>query len=298
MTIPNFLIIGAAKAGTSSLYYYLQQHPQIYMSPLKEPKFFALKGKKLNFQGPDKVIVNRTSVNTFEAYEQLFQDATNEVAIGEASPIYLYSKCAAENIKTYKPSAKLIVVLRDPVDRAFSSFSHLIREGYETLTFAEALQEEPIRIAHNWAPLWHYKEKGYYYRQLKRYFDRFSRDNIKIYLFEDLLEDSQSVVKNIFQFLDVEENFIPDMTKQNISGVPKNRFIHSLFTRDNLVKTALKPLFPHQKRKQIRSTITEYNMRDKPRLSMEVREDLIDIYRADILQLQDLIQRDLSKWLE
>lgn len=178
MVLPNFLIIGAAKAGTTSLYSYLKQHPDIFMSSWKEPKFFSLEGEKLDFQGPSQII-NTDSINNLESYLELFEGVKDETAIGEASPIYLYSPKAPANIKKYIPDAKLIVVLRHPAERAFSSFAHLIRAGYETLSFEEALEEEPQRIKEKWAPLWYYKEKGFYAQQLERYFELFDREDRK-----------------------------------------------------------------------------------------------------------------------
>ena len=141
MTLPNFLIIGSAKGGTSSLHYYLRQHPQIFMPDLKEPRFFALEGGILNFQNPDSAI-NYNSITTLREYESLFANVTNELGIGEASPLYLYSEKAARRIKHYVPDAKLMVILRNPVDRAFSCYTHLLREGYETLSFEAALKAE------------------------------------------------------------------------------------------------------------------------------------------------------------
>lgn len=296
MVMPNFLIIGAAKAGTTSLYYYLSQHPQIYMSPAKEPRFFALEGEDLNFRNPDQDI-NRTSVTTPEAYNQLFQGVTDETAIGEASPLYLYSPKAVERIKHYIPDVKLIAILRDPVDRAFSCYTHLIREGYEPLSFSGGLNEEPNRIQNNWAHLWHYQQAGYYYTQLKRYFDTFAPEQIKVYLYEDLNADSTAVTQDICRFLGVDDTFEPDLTRMNVSGVPKVRLLHGLFKR-NPIKTALKPLFPPDLRKQIARKVKAWNLQDKPSLPSEVRAQMIETYREDILKLEELIQRDLSKWLK
>ncbi|MEQ9621323.1 sulfotransferase family protein [Coleofasciculus chthonoplastes] len=296
MVLPNFLIIGAAKAGTSSLYYYLQQHPQIYMSPVKEPKFFALEGEPLDFQGPDQGI-NRTSRTSLAAYSELFQDVSDEIAIGEASPLYLYSFKAAIRIKHYLPNVKLIAILRHPVDRAFSSFAHLVREGYETLSFAEALREEPTRIQQKWAPLFYYKQQGFYYTQLKRYFDTFERSQIKLYLYEELAANSTAVVQDIFRFLGVDDTFIPDLSRKNISGVPKSRRLYSLFNRDNPIKSALKPFFSEQLRRSIAEKFDKQNLGAKPILLPEDRQDLLKLYKEDILKLQNLIQRDLSHWI-
>lgn len=296
--MPNFIVIGAGKAGTSSIFYYLKQHPQIYMSPLKEPKFFALKGEPLNFQGPDKDIVNSTSVNTLEAYQDLFQGVSDEIAIGEASPIYLYSPKAPPRIKDYLPEVKLIAILRNPVERAFSSFTHLLREGYETLSFEEALQEEENRIQRKWAALWHYKQKGYYYEQLKRYYDIFDRQQIKVYLYEELQADNIALIQDIYNFVGVDDTFVPDLSQKNVSGTPKSQLLHDLFTKDNSLKSLLKPLFPKQLRRNIADKAIANNLGSKPILAPETGDRLRQLYREDILQLQDLIERDLSAWLE
>ena len=296
-TMPNFLIIGAGKAGTSSIYHYLKQHPQVYMSPLKEPKFFALEGETLDFQGPDKDIVNRTSVNNLEDYQNLFQEASTEIAIGEASPVYLYDPKAPSKIKTYLPEVKLIAILRNPVERAFSSFTHLLREGFETLSFEQALAEEENRIQKKWAPLWHYQQKGYYYEQLKRYYSIFKREQIEVYLYDDLRDNSTNLIQSIYKYVGVDDTFIPDLSKKNVSGNPKSRFVHDLFTKDNQIKSLLKPLFPKQLRRNIADTAIEKNLGAKPMLKGETRHQLQQLYREDVLQLQDLIGRDLSAWL-
>src|SRR5688572_7713518 len=130
MVMPNFLIIGAAKAGTTSLYSYLNQHPQIFMSPVKEPNFFALEGEKLNFRGPgDAQVINRYSITQLESYRAHFKGITQETCIGEASTLYLDHPKAVERIQHYTPKARLITILRDPVERAFSNFLHAVRDG-------------------------------------------------------------------------------------------------------------------------------------------------------------------------
>ena len=296
MKIPNFLIIGAAKAGTTSLYDYLNQHPQIYMSPIKEPRFFALEGEKLDFRGPAQAI-NRTSVTTWEEYCQLFQEATTEKAIGEASTIYLSNPKAPHCIKHYLPEVKLIAILRDPAERAFSSYVHLVRDGYENLSFTEAVEAEPTRIKENWQPLWYYKERGFYYEQLQKYLTIFKPEQIKICLYEELAADSTVVVRELSRFLEVDATFTPDLTRKNVSGIPKNKFLQNLFTKKNPIKSLVKPLLPKSLRENILENVTKSNLGAKPTLSPEMRQKLISIYREDILKLQDLIQKDLSRWL-
>lgn len=296
MIMPNFLIIGAAKSGTTALYHYLKQHPDIFMSPTKETEFFAFEGEQLDFRGPGDT--PRRSITQVEDYQAQFQAVSHQKAIGEASPLYLYSLKAPERIWHYTPSAKLITILRDPVERAYSQFLMFIRDGRETtLDFAIALQQEETRIAHHWAWGWHYTRLGFYHAQLKRYFDKFSPEQIKVYLYEDLNDDPTRVLQDTFGFLGVDDRFKPNVTvKHNISGIPKNKLLHSFLKRPNLVKTLLKPLVPAQLNQQLKRNLINQNLA-KPQLSPEIRAQLISVFREDTLKLQDLIQRDLSAWL-
>ena len=294
MKLPNFLIIGAAKGGTTSLYHYLSQHPQIYMSALKEPRFFALEGEELNFQNPDKAI-NQTSVTTLSDYLKLFEAASDENAIGEASPLYMYSAKAVERIAHYVPSAKLIAILRNPVDRAYSCYKHLI--ALESFSFAEALNEEENRIRQNWAHLWHYRQGGYYYVQLKRYFDKFDKDQIKVYLFDELKSDPLEVVHNIFSFLQVDDSFIPDLTYKNVSNNPKIKGLQNILNSKNSFRSLSKKVVPENLRKSLAQAMRNWNSKEFPSMPEDVRQQLIEDYREDTLNLQDLIDRDLSHWL-
>jgi len=289
MTFPNFLIIGAQKTATTSLYHYLKQHPKIYMSPVKEPKFFLLERWEYKKSKP---------ITDIKAYRALFQGVSDEEAIGEASPQYLYSQTAPERIYHYIPEAKLIAILRNPVERAYSSFLHKIRVGQESLTFDRALREEETRIRNNWEPLWHYKQLGFYYAQLKRYFDVFDRGQIRVYLFEDVKADPIGILQDIFRFLKVDDTFVPDISiRHNVGGIPKNKVLHTLLSNSNLAKSILKPFFFKGLRRCIASRLRNLNT-IKPPLKPEIRRQLIQEYQEDILKLQDLIQRDLSKWLE
>jgi len=299
MTTPNFLIVGAAKAGTTSLYYYLRQHPQIYMSPAKEPSFFAFEGEKLDFPAgtisKDFLAQLKTDI---ESYCELFKGVSREIAIGEASAIYLYNPKAPERIKHYIPTVKLIAILRNPVERAYSDFLHHIREGNEPLMdFAQAIQEEEARIRNNWGWGFHYVQKGFYFTQLRRYFEKFNQNQIKVYLYEDLEDNPIAVLQDIFHFLGVDETFIPDTSlRYNVTGIPRSRLLHRFLIKPNFIKAPFKPLFPEKLRKRMVMYLKNRNL-VKPPLPPRVRNWLIRLYRDDILRLQDLIQRDLSQWL-
>ena len=294
MTLPNFLIVGAAKAGTTALHKYLEQHPQIYMTPTKETNFFAFESQEINFQGVGDEALKDFSITDLETYKAQFAGVTNEKALGEACPSYLYYPQAANRIKQYIPQARLIVILRNPVDRAYANFLHTVRDDREPhQNFALALQDELTRIANNWEWFWHYIQLGYYGAQLKRYYEIFAPSQIKVYLYEDLKENPVALLQNIFRFIEVDDTFVPNMAlRPNKSGMPKNKLFHQLLTKPNPVKTLLKPLFPAK----IRQKIQHQNL-NTPQIAPEVRQQLIDLYRPDILKCQDLINRDLSAWL-
>ena len=306
MTMPNFLVVGAQKAGTTALYHYLAQHPEIYMSPVKEPHFFAFEGEKLDFRGPrDQRIMEHLVVNDLEAYRKLFDGATKERAIGEASAEYLYREKVPGRIRRYAPEAKLIAVLRNPAERAYSGFLHLVRDGRETITdFNRALDAEEERVRNNWSSLWHYTRLGFYHAQLSRYYEAFERGQIRIYLYEDLKDDPVGMLRDIYGFLGVEDTFVPDVSgKYNVSGVPKNErlhALHALLLKPHPVKSALKPFLPKRfRRRLVTNALDALRNRNlvKPSFPVEARRRLIEVYREDILKLQDLIGRDLSAWL-
>lgn len=299
MTMPNFLVIGAAKAGTTSLYRYLKQHPQIFMSPHKEPRFFALEGQSLDFKGPGDM-TRFNFCTDITAYQSLFERVTNEQAIGEVSPWYLYVPQSVERIKHHIPNAKLIAILRDPVDRAYSNYLHALREELEPLDdFESAMEAEAERIEQNWSYRWHYKQKGFYYPQIKRYLDVFDKEQLRVYLFEDFKSDPSGVLRDIFDFLGVDEGFTVDTSEKfNVAGLPKNKFLDGILTRRNFFTPVISKIIPsRQVRASFKSALKSYNTQPKAELSRSVRLRYIKEYREDILKLQDLLQRDLSEWM-
>ena len=301
--MPNFLIIGAAKSGTSSLYAYLKQHPQIYLCPIKETNFFAFEGEEINFPGLRQNESTKSYQAGFktdlESYQQQFKPKASEIAIGEVCPSYLYIPKAAERIKYYIPNAKIIIILRDPIQRAYSNFLHHIRDRVECYdNFTEALEAEKWRIKKSWWWGFHYLNVSLYFEQVKRYFDLFDSNNIRVYLYEDFKTNSLYILKNIFQFLEVDGTFIPNIvTKYNTNAMPKNKILDTLIKESSLIKTIYQSLISQQLRNKINSKITNLNTSIKPQLSAELQQELIPLFREDIFKLQELIQQDLSEWL-
>lgn len=303
MITPNFLIIGTAKAGTTSLYSYLDQHPQIYLTPVKETNFFAFEGCKINFQGPgDADRINRTSITDVSAYQQQFATLNEEKAIGEISPLYLYLNSARHRIAHYSPNAKLIAILRDPIQRAHSAYMNLYKDGREPCDrFADALAQEEQRIAQNWAPLWHYKSMGLYYEQLTQYLEIFDRAQMRFYLYEDMVKDTAGFVQSILEFLELDTSHSINVSlKRNKSGVPKRQWLNKILMTPHPLRTKIRALLPTALRNQLRllrSNLSNQNM-VKPKISPEVWESLSNFYRDDVQKTQDLLDRDLSStWL-
>jgi hypothetical protein len=292
MTMPNFLIIGAMKSGTTALYYYLEQHPEIYMSPVKEPNFFSSQEQE---NAADAV----TNIGT---YQDLFRGGSGKKALGEASHSYLYEPRAAAEIKRYVPEAKLIAILRNPIDRAYSHFLHMVRSGTEPLDdFAQALREEEVRI-HKERTFQDYIGRGLYYNQLKRYFGTFPQEQVRVYLYEDLSGAPISTVQDAFRFLKVDDSFVPDVSlRRNVSGQPKYKTLDGLLRRQSRIKHAAKIYLPARMRWRLSKTFDDLktrNLAEPPPVQSKVRRHLIGVYREDILKVQELIHRDLSGWLE
>lgn len=304
MSLPNFLIIGAAKAGTNALYHYLRQHPQVYMSPWKEPKFFAFESEAdLGFRAANgkDAPVNASVILDQGEYERLFDDARDgELARGEASTHYLYVEKSPPRIKALIPDAKLIAVLRNPVDRAFSSYQHLVRDDLEPLDFGAALDAEPQRIAEHYAYLYRYTDMGFYSEQLDRYEKTFPENQLCVLLYDDLRSNPEATCRRIFSFLGVDENFVPDMSGEyNRSGLPRHRVMHRLLNPSAPMKRRLWNMTPRFARERLLDAQTRMVNRNLQRqiLPDNERDRLRDVFREEVGRLEKRLDRDLSHWL-
>jgi hypothetical protein len=305
MTMPNFLLLGTMKSGTTSLYYQLKQHPQIYMSPVKAPDFFALEGRKWDFNGPKgqataNYWTSQHKTTNIEEFRTLFQGVSDEIAIGEASPSYLYRPEAPSRIKHYIPEAKLIAMLRNPADRAYSGYCYARLAGREPLNdFAQALRAEEERIQNGYDWLYHYKSFGFYYTQLKRYYEMFEPEQIRVYLYDDLKDEPIGVVRDIFRYLGVDDAFTPDTSwRFNPGGIPRNASLYRVLKKPSRVKNGAKRYLPDRWGRATWERVLSMNLTKAPPLRQEVRRELIEVFQQDILKLQDLIGRDLSGWLQ
>lgn len=300
---PNFLVIGAAKSGTTALWHQLRQHPQIYMSPRKHTRHFAYEVEDPGFCGPaSKRPSVPYAVADADAYRALFAGVEDEAAVGEASHSYLYQPAAPERIRRYASGMKLIAMLRQPAERAFSHYNQMIRDGREPLeNFGRALEAEEARVRKNWWPDFHYARMGLYHVQLQRYFGLFDRRQIKVYLYDDFQADPLGVLRDAFEFLDVDATFGPQaMIKYNASGRPKSRFVYQALQKLRSAKPLAERALPGRYYRSLLRAGGHLHNRNlsKARLSSRVRRQITDdLFEEDIVKLQELIGRDLSGWL-
>jgi hypothetical protein len=289
------------KAGTTALYKALAAHPQVFMSPVKEPNFFAFAEEPPRFTAPIDQRpggVNHASVTDPEAYRALFDEAAPGQVTGEASHWYLYWPAAPEQIAERAPAGvKLIAMLRDPVERAYSEFLHFVRDGEEPITdFRAALDAEPERIERGWA-MGRYADRGFHGRQLARYAEHFDRAQLRVVLHEDFREHPEAVLRDLFSFLNVDPSFELETPgrRVNKSGVPKNRAVHAAFQVVQRVAAQVRPLLPAW---LLDAAVRLKNRNlNKPPMPPEAHARLADAYREDVRRLEDLIDRDLSGWL-
>jgi hypothetical protein len=272
VTLPNFLIVGAAKAGTTSLYEYLRQHPDVFMSPLKEPGYYW----------PEAPTPEDAPIRTAEEYARLFDGVTTERAIGEATTRYLQSPTAAERIKRDIPDARIIVSLRNPAGRAWSSYLGRLRGGRERRPAEEAMQ-----------PGTYYFETSLYYESLSRFFRRF--EHIKVVLFDDLRADTKGVMRELYEFLGVDPAFEPDVSvRHNTAAVPRSALLNSLFVRGTRFLRRVAP--PILRNRGFTPRLHPLLLGPAAAMPPAMRERLMNQFRDDIEKTASLIGRDLSRW--
>jgi hypothetical protein len=300
--LPNFLIVGSAKCGTSSLHTYLAQHPQIFMSKKKEPRFISSQGMKFPLNGPKDSGVESWYVKTFDEYVKLFESANGYQVVGESSAdtLYFYSH-TIPTIKKYLGNPKILILLRNPVKRSYSAYQHLVRDMREEYSFEEALQHESERIRNNWELIYHYRNVSRYYEPVKAFLENFS--DVKIVLNEDLEKQPANTLRDIFNFLGVSQDFeVKDTSvKYNLSGKPRSRWLHNFFFKGHPLQGLMRPVvrvfFPGETRKRISLRIQQMNLR-RTKINPETANKLLEEYKGEIEQLQQLTSLDLSRWLK
>lgn len=300
--LPNFLIVGAAKCGTTSLYHYLKLHPDIYMSPNKEPCFFVSKIiKKQSFRDPRWLFEKLHTVYSFKSYSKLFKDVRDEKAIGEASTAYLYYyKESIEQIKKYLgDKVKIIIILRNPVERAFSAYTHMLGGNWINTSFEKALENEDFKIKNNWTHIQFCKNLGLYFNQVKAFTDNFV--DTKVILLEDLSDNSEECLKEIYAFLNVDlSHTVNTKNRYMVSRdkVPNSQFINKLVRFHKILRK--NKIYKYIIFNNEINNLFDY-VETKNRISLEMKPEtknyLINFFSEDVKKLEKLIKRDLSSWI-
>lgn len=286
--LPNFIIVGAPKAGTTSLYHYLSEHPQVFMSNPKEVNFFSR--EEIEEQG---LYYNDFKVKNLDEYKKLFTDAENAKAIGEGSVSYLFYPNTPRKIKDILPDAKIIMLLREPVERGYSHYLMDYRLGLVSLSYDEIVKKS---THHKHAHLYYqqYVELGLYYEQVKRYLDLFGSEQVKIYFQEDLRQDTEKIILNLYDFLEIDRSVMPNIEREhNAFSMPKSNLVHRLYS-SYFIRTIFSFIFSDGIKEKIKNTFFE--TKKKPKLDETLKQQLLEIYRPDIQKLEQLIGRDLSDW--
>ncbi len=296
MKQPNFFIVGAPKCGTTSLFHYLKQHPDIFMPEIKELHYFAT----------DLTFINAGSknANTLEEYLTHFEPAQHEARVGEASACQLFSHDAAHRIKAFAPDAKIIITLRNPADMIWSLYEHRKfagREDAPTVEAALALENDRKQGLHRpeevgWLEGMYYRSNARFSSYVKHYLEVFGTENVKVILLEELKNDAATIYRELLQFLEVDDTFTPDLSVRNKGQVDRSFALRKTLRKPpRLMKMAGK-ILPSNIRHRLVGKIVRMNTTSKSSLKMEdtLRQKLLDEYQPEIEQLAQLIQKNLA----
>ena len=296
---PDFIIIGAPKAGTTWLYRNLASHPDVFLTPNKEPRYYSVEEEtEISFRGPGDGLWMSHFVRSEAEYEALFAAARAGQLRGEASSDYLYrSAVSAKRIRREAPDARIVVLLRDPVHRAYSNWLHHMRDARETLPFAAAMEAEPMRIEFGWAWWWHYAGRGFYARQLEPFLNRFPVEQILLLTYDELRRDPVALLGRVCSFLELPQVAGEQVAeRRNESFVPRSP-VHRAARGVLKPNAAARAVLPQQLRTALRHRVNRATLH-RPRIAREDYRRFRRVFAADARRLAGMTDLDLSGWLE
>ena len=298
MKKPNFIIAGFPKCGTTSLFHYLKQHPEIFMPKQKELHFFTQPQIfKLN-KGPKDKVVKQPHIKSEKEYLELFKSVKDEVAVGDASPSYINYPENFGMIKQYLNDPKVIVIVRDPIDRAYSNYLHLKRELRETMDFFSALKNEDNRREESYSDFWYYRFNSTYYNKILMAKKTFS--NVLVLTAEEFKRNPEITLKKVYSFLGVKLIVKKQAleTKFNVGGYYKKNLITSLLFQPSGFKNALKKIIkPTRRIKMLVSKFSRLFQINQPSIDQHSLSYLKKHFSKEINNLKKM-NIDVSKWRE
>jgi hypothetical protein len=301
VALPDFLVAGVPKAGTTALHSVLARHPGLYMSPIKEPKFFLTDGPPPGKGGPGDALTYREHVWQRDRYERLFEQANDNSKKGESTPLYLYDKHAMCRIRQAIPEVKIIVVIRDPVERAHSNWTHLWSAGLEPESdFIRACAEEDRRKAQGWASFWHYTSLGKYGEQLRHAFALFPRDQVLVLRYRSLVDEPAKALDRICGFLGVEQGILTEIPRENVTTQPERTWAHAIASLVMRAGNAAGRKLPGDTITAATHRLERFlqrGSRERQPLGWEQRQALLPEFEEDIRLLERLLGEDFGDWL-
>jgi hypothetical protein len=302
MALPDFFIAGAPKAGTTALHAALARHPSLYMSAVKEPKFFLTDGPPPTRGGPGDAATYREHVWRRADYEALFAPAPAGTLRGESTPFYLYNQAAQVRIRALIPDAKLIVILRDPVERAHSNWTHLWSAGLDPIgDVVRACAEEERRAAAGWAEFWRYTALGRYGEQLEHLYTVFPRDQVMVFRYRALIEHPAGVLDRICAFLGVPTGIVSEVPRENVTAHPQPTRRHRALAQVLRVGAAASAMLPGKTHAAMTSLLERALQQDAPPrqpLTWAERQALIPLFEQDIRLLEVITGEGFRDWLQ
>ena len=307
--LPNFFVVGVVKGGTTSFYHYLKQHPEVYLPPIKEVNFFSRKDINPQefmpayahdvdvdlasyFANGMKETIHIAHVTKEQHYKRLFSQVDGERAIGEISNSYAICPSAAQAIRKRMPHARIFVILRNPVERAWSQYLMNLRQAKTTeMNFLKEVFSDHEAAKQGWGVNHQYLNLGLYYEQVKRYLDLFPESQFCFLLYEDFIKNPQDVMKRVFNKLGVDPDFDVESSEiYNRRSLPRFGFLNRLLVHSGVLST-VKKLLSRQTRKKLKSFW--YTGKGLPQLDGASAERLWEFYREDVMKLSELLRYDL-----
>lgn len=301
-TVPTFLVAGAGRSGTTGLVEGLRTHPQVFVTQPKEPHYFALHGQPAAFNGPgDAATINRVAVIELDAYLDLFPTTHDFLALGDGSVSTLYyADRAVDEILRVNDQMRLVVILRDPVERAYSSYLYMRARGFEPCEdILDALADEPRRREENWHHLWHYESMSYYAANLATLQEGLGRDRVGVWFHDDLVADYAGTVSSVLRFLGLplDPGEGVGVPRVNVSGTPRLPLVQRAIvaaTRNEVLRRTVKRSTSFRLRERVRRS----SLRPSA-VPRQVQHHFAGVFDADLARLATLLDdsRSMPSWL-
>jgi sulfotransferase family protein len=295
--LPNLVVVGAPKCGTTSLYHYLKQHPEVYLPARKELHYFTREQLARDTAGPgDRAVLQHLCADR-AAYEAEFAGARQEKILGDISPSYFDFAEVAPAMRQELGEARVVILLRDPIAKAFSQYMHLVRDGREPLGFFDALEAEPERTRQGWSMIWRYAASSRYAERVRRYLDAFGPARVRIYLFEEFIAEPQTMLGDLWRFLGIDDSVRPDTSRTfNASSRPRSRALASLVSKRSPVAALARALVPAGVRSRVTEAIRGLNAGKKGQVDERSRARLREYFAADVAETEAILGRPTG-WL-